>query len=198
MPARLVVATKNPDKVGEVEAVLAGSGLPIEIVRDRVWPDVAETAATLAGNALLKARTVAVATGLPALADDTGLEVEALGGAPGVRSARYAGPAATYADNVARLLRELEGVASRRARFRTVVALVTPDGDELLAEGVLAGEILDAPRGSGGFGYDPVFAVAGRALAEMPPEEKNRISHRGRALRALVAALREEEQPSGR
>ncbi len=187
--ARLVVASKNPDKVREIEAVLIGLGLVEEIVRDRTWPDVEETGATLDENALLKARAVADATGLPALADDTGLEVEALGGAPGVNTARFAGPQASYEDNVRELLRALGGTDQRVARFRTVMALVDPAGSTLLAEGVLEGNITTSPRGDGGFGYDPVFEVEGRTLAELDPDAKNRLSHRARALRALAERL---------
>ena len=184
---RLVVASKNPDKIAEVEEVLRSLDLVGEIVRGLDWPDVEETEPTLEGNALLKARAVAEATGLAALADDTGLEVAALGGEPGVRTARFAGPNATYDQNVDRLLEELEGVVDRRARFRTAVALVSADW-ELVAEGVVDGVIAVGRRGSGGFGYDPVFAVGGRTFAEMG-EEKHEISHRARALRALAEKL---------
>lgn len=186
---RIVVASKNPDKVREVEEVLASLDVPVEVVGGLDWPEVEETEPTLEGNALLKARAVAAATGVPALADDTGLEVDALGGAPGVRTARYAGEEASYADNVRRLLEELRGVSDRTARFRTVVALVRPDGREVVAEGVLEGRIAEEPRGSGGFGYDPVFEVGGRTLAEMGSAEKHAISHRARALRALAQRL---------
>jgi len=186
---RLVVASKNPDKIGEIEAVLRGLGLVDVVVRGLEWPDVEETGATLEENALLKARAVAAAVGLPALADDTGLEVDALGGAPGVRSARYAGPDATYDDNVSRLLAEVADERNRSARFRTVMVLVFPDGREIVGEGVLEGRIIDERRGASGFGYDPVFLVDGRTLAEIDPAEKNAISHRGRALRALAARL---------
>ena len=150
------------------------------------WPEVVEDAATLEGNARLKARQVAKTTGLAAIADDTGLEVEVLGGAPGVHTARFSGPDATYESNVATLLAALEGVGERAARFRTVVVAVLPDGREVVAEGELRGEITAYPRGLGGFGYDPVFAVGGRTLAEMGVGEKNRISHRARAIRALA------------
>ncbi len=190
IPSRLVVATKNPDKVREVEAVLRRLGVEAEIVRDATWPDVDETELTLEGNAILKARAAANATGIAALADDTGLEVAALDGRPGVRTARYAGPDATYEENVAELLAELADVADRRARFRTVVALAEPQGAIRIAEGVLEGSIARRPRGSEGFGYDPVFIVDGRTLAEMPPEEKNRISHRARALEAMARLLK--------
>lgn len=183
----LVVASKNPDKIREVEAVLADLGL--DIVGGLDWPDVEETGGTLEENALLKARAVAAATGLPALADDTGLEVDALGGAPGVYAARYSGPAATYSSNVAKLLAEMTGVSERRAVFRTVIAVVDPGGDEWLAEGSLEGTIALAARGENGFGYDPVFQVGERTLAEMTAEEKNSFSHRARALAAIASAL---------
>lgn len=187
---RLVVASKNEDKVREIEAVLLGLGLVNEIVRGLDWPDVEESEPTLEGNALLKGRAVAASTGWPALADDTGLEVAALGGAPGVRSARFAGEQASYADNVRALLQRLSGETDRSARFRTVMALVTPDGQQIVVEGVLEGSIIDTPRGDSGFGYDPVFEVEGRTLAELGAAEKNAISHRGRALRALAETLR--------
>ncbi|MFQ5523657.1 MAG: RdgB/HAM1 family non-canonical purine NTP pyrophosphatase [Acidimicrobiia bacterium] len=189
MIPRLVVASKNPDKVREIEELLSPTGMVDEIVRGLDWPDVEETGETLEENALLKGRVVTEATGLPVLGDDTGLEVAALGGEPGVHTARFAGPDATYADNVARLLEVMEGVEDRRARFRTVVALVFPSGEEVVAEGVLEGVITFEPRGSEGFGYDPVFEVEGRTLAEMGPEEKNTLSHRARAVRALMEAL---------
>jgi XTP/dITP diphosphohydrolase len=185
----VVVASKNPDKIAELEAVLAGFDPPITVVRDLEWPDVEETEPTLEGNAVLKAAAVVRATGHAAIADDTGLEVDALGGEPGVQTARYAGPDASYTDNVARLLEELAGVDHRSARFRTVIALADPDGTVVVVEGVLGGSIARQPRGEGGFGYDPVFEVHGRTLAEIPIEEKNRISHRARALQALEASL---------
>ncbi|GIU92226.1 MAG: non-canonical purine NTP pyrophosphatase [Acidimicrobiia bacterium] len=197
MIPRLVVASKNPDKIAEVEDILMGQGLVGELVRGLTWADVPETGATLEENALLKARAVSRETGLPALADDTGLEVVALGGRPGVYSARYAGEDATYADNVSKLLAEMAAAVDRRARFRTVVALVEPSGETWTAEGVLAGEITREPRGDGGFGYDPVFEVEGRTLAELTPEEKNRISHRARALRALAERLSKDSPDGG-
>lgn len=192
---RVVVASHNPDKVKEVEAVLTRLRGDIEIVRGLTWPYVEETESTLAGNALLKARMACAATGLVAIGDDTGLEVRALSGAPGVTTARFAGPDASYADNVTKLLEELEGMTDRAAVFRTVVALVHPDGTELIAEGALQGAITHRPRGSGGFGYDPVFEVDGRTLAEIGPDEKSEISHRARALRALAALV--GSQPAG-
>ena len=184
-----MVASKNPDKIVEVEEVLTALGLVEEIVRGLEWPDVPETEPTLIGNALLKARAVATATGLPALADDTGLEVDALDGAPGVTTARYAGPEATYDDNVDKLLADLDGRSDRTARFKTAVALVDPDGTELVAEGAVEGRIAETRRGSGGFGYDPVFEVGGRTFSEMGTAEKHEISHRARALAALAELL---------
>lgn len=189
MIPRLVVASKNPDKITEIEHVLESLGVTREIVRGLDWPDVGESGATLEDNALLKARAVAGAVGLPAVADDTGLEVAALGGRPGVNTARFAGLSASYAENVVRLLGEMEGMADRRASFRTVAALVFPDGVEVVAEGSVEGVITFERRGHGGFGYDPVFEVEGRTLAEMSLEEKNQLSHRARALRALATAL---------
>ena len=186
---RAVVASKNPDKIKEMESLLVEAGVIGEIVRGLDWPDVIEDAPSLEGNARLKARAVASATGLPSIADDTGLEVEALGGAPGVHTARFSGPGATYRSNVAALLDALEGVGERAARFRTVVVAILADSREVMAEGVLEGEITTSPRGSGGFGYDPVFAVGGRTLAEMTEDEKNRISHRAEAIRALADIL---------
>ena len=186
---RLVVASANPHKIAEVEKIWEEMGVGGRIVRGLSWDEVEETGDTLEENALLKAREVVAATGIPSLADDTGLEVEALGGAPGVRSARYAGENVSYDDNTRLLLEEMEHHSDRSARFRTVAALVWPDGSSLVAEGVLEGRITRSPRGQSGFGYDPVFEVKGRTLAEMTGREKNRISHRRRALQALAALL---------
>jgi len=187
---RLVLATANPDKAREIAAMLDG----FEVVpRPAGVPDVDETEDTLLGNAALKARAIADATGEIAVADDTGLEVVALGGRPGVYSARYAGPDASYADNVTKLLEQLDGLADRRARFRTVAVARFPDGREVVAEGVVEGSIVHSPRGAKGFGYDSVFAPdagGGRTFAEMTADEKNSVSHRGRAFRALAEALR--------
>ncbi len=188
---RAVVASKNPDKIIEMERLLVSSGVVGEIVNGLEWPDVVEDASTIEGNALLKARAVARYTGLAAIADDTGLEVDALGGAPGVHTARFAGPGATYESNVSALLAALGARQDRRARFLTVVVAVLADGREVVAEGELRGEILHEPRGSGGFGYDPIFAVGSRTLAEMSAAEKNLISHRARAIRALADALKD-------
>ena len=182
-----MIASKNNDKIAEIEAVLTSSGLADSVVRGLDWPEVEETGATLEENALLKARSVANVTGLPALGDDTGLEVAALGGKPGVHTARYAGETATYEQNYTKLLGELDDIEDRRAWFRTVVALVFPDGFEVVASGQIDGEIAREPRGESGFGYDPVFEVDGRTFSEMPDGEKNSMSHRARALRALLA-----------
>ena len=188
---RLVLATANPDKAREIADALGGFDL---VPRPADVPDVDETADTLEGNARLKAEALCAATGEPAVADDTGLEVDALDGSPGVYSSRFAGPAATYADNVAKLLAELDGVPAdqRRARFRTVALARFPDGREVLAEGTVDGRIAAEPRGHEGFGYDPVFVPDdgdGRTFAEMTLSEKQAISHRGRAFRALAEAL---------
>jgi XTP/dITP diphosphohydrolase len=195
---RLVVATKNPDKVVEMTEIL-GRVLPeVALVGGLDWPEVDEIGDTLEDNALLKARAVLAATGIAALADDTGLEVAALGGAPGVSSARFAGPAASYEDNRAELLRRLDGVIDRRARFRTVVVLAEPGGGETLAQGVIGGMITETARGRGGFGYDPLFEIGGRTLAEMDEAEKNRLSHRANAISALADLLRRSGGVDGR
>jgi XTP/dITP diphosphohydrolase len=191
----LVVATKNPDKIPEIEAILMAELPEVRIVRGAEFPDVEETGATLEENARLKAHSAARATGLPAIGDDTGLEVDALGGRPGVHTARFAGPDAGYADNRARLLAEMKGVDERTARFRTVVVLAEPAGAEIVAEGVVEGRITTLERGSGGFGYDPIFEVDGATLAEHGVDFKNRISHRARALQALATALRRADLP---
>jgi XTP/dITP diphosphohydrolase len=186
---RLVVATQNPDKLAEIETVLIDSGLVGEVAHGLSWPEIEETVPTLEGNARLKARTVSDLTGIAALADDTGLEVVALGGAPGVRTSRFSGPGATYASNRAALLAALEGATDRSAVFRTVVCVAWPDGSEVVAAGELEGMITLEERGSEGFGYDAVFEVEGRTLAEWGHEAKLRFSHRTRAIRAMAEAL---------
>jgi XTP/dITP diphosphohydrolase len=193
---KFIVATFNRDKAAELQVLLALPDVELVVLAD--WPGATapeETGATLLENARIKALAAVALTGLPAIADDTGLEVDALRGAPGVHAARYAGPRATYADNVAKLLRELAGVPPERrtARFRTVCFAAWPDGTEMSADGTLQGTITDAPRGTNGFGYDPVFVPKGetRTYAELTDAEKNAISHRGRAvkwLRKLLAA----------
>jgi XTP/dITP diphosphohydrolase len=189
---RLVLATANADKVKEISALLG----PVATLLPRPAdvPDVEETGATLVENARLKARALVAATGEAAVADDTGLLVDALDGAPGVWSARFAGEGATYADNVAKLLTELAGVAPERrtARFETVALVCWPDGREVAATGAVQGMITAEPRGSRGFGYDPIFEPVegdGRTFAELNPLEKHALSHRGRAFRALAAEL---------
>ncbi|MGO9028645.1 MAG: RdgB/HAM1 family non-canonical purine NTP pyrophosphatase [Acidimicrobiales bacterium] len=193
----LVLASANPDKATEITDILATvPGLTVLPRPDSV-PEVEETGGTLLDNARLKARAVEQATGLAAVADDTGLEVEALDGAPGVYSARFAGEHATYVDNVAKLLAELAAVGAtapgqRRARFRSVALVAYPGGGELWAEGEVTGTITLEPAGTGGFGYDPVFepdGLDGRTFAQLSAAEKHRISHRGRAFRALAAEL---------
>ena len=191
---KFIVATFNREKAAELHALLA---LPdVELVALADWPGATppeETGDTLLANARIKARAAAALTRLPAIADDTGLEVDALGGAPGVHAARYAGPNASYADNVSKLLRELADVPTERrtARFRTVCFAAWPDGTEMSADGLLAGTITDAPRGTNGFGYDPVFVPKGetRTYAELSDDEKNALSHRARAVRMLRKLL---------
>ena len=198
---RVVLATANRDKAREIIDAL---GDEFDIVpRPDDVPDVEETGTTLEENARLKAVALVEATGHAALADDTGLEVDALDGAPGVYSSRYSGEHATYADNVAKLLRELDGVPAelRTARFRTVALVRFPDGSELVAEGAVTGSIATAARGDDGFGYDPLFVPDegdGRTFAEMTLTEKNAISHRGRAVRAAAALLQQHAATASR
>ena len=192
-PEPMVLASANPKKVVELREILGDLfdlvPRPVEV------PDVVEDADTFVGNARLKAAALVAATGLSALADDSGLEVDALGGAPGVHSARYAGETATDADNVALLLAELStqpDLEQRRARFRCVIVVQRPDGTEVVADGSVDGHIAAAPRGDGGFGYDPVFVPddgGGRTFAEMGKSAKHAISHRGQALAAIQAQL---------
>jgi XTP/dITP diphosphohydrolase len=195
---KLVLASANPDKAAEIRSILAGAMGDLDLSpRPDTIPDVDETGVTLLENARLKAAAIAAATGEAAVADDTGLLVDALDGAPGVWSARFAGEAATYADNVAKLLAELAGVTpgGRTARFETVALVRWPDGREVVATGVVQGVIAVEPRGEGGFGYDPVFVPTegdGRTFAELPPDEKHALSHRGRAFRALAVELAEQ------
>ena len=193
-PVRFVLATFNRDKLRELSALLGLPGITLTALCDvpgAIPP--AETGATLRENALLKARAALALTGLPAFGDDTGLEVDALGGRPGIHAARYAGPRASYAENLAKLLAELRGVeaARRTARFRCACVACLPGGRELVAEGVLEGRIALAPRGANGFGYDPAFEIEGlgRTLAELSEAEKNTLSHRARAVHALAALL---------
>ncbi len=191
----VVLASANAKKAAEIATIL-GDRVAL-IPRPPEVPDVVEDADTFEGNARLKAVALVAATGLAALADDSGLQVDALGGEPGVFSSRYAGDDATDADNVAKLLAALDAAgatdpAQRTARFRAVVVLRRPDGAEVVVQGVVEGTIAPSPRGDGGFGYDPVFVPTdgdGRTFAEMDAAAKHAISHRGRALGALVAEL---------
>ncbi len=192
---KLIFATNNAHKLAEVQAVL-GDGYTLATPRDcGVEEEIPETQPTLEGNALQKARYLHERTGLDCFADDTGLEVAALGGAPGVRSARYATDGHDFAANNRLLLRNLEGREDRRARFRTVIALIR-GGEEHLFEGIVEGRIVDRETGCEGFGYDPLFVPDGydRTFAEMTPDEKNAVSHRGRAVRRLVDFLRTNER----
>jgi XTP/dITP diphosphohydrolase len=197
-PPKLVIASRNDHKIREIQQIFVGVAVTWVTHREATWPDVEETGDTYLANALLKARTVLDATGLPALADDSGIEVDALGGAPGVRSARFAGEHATDAQNLQLLLDRLQGVpeAERTARYRCVAVCAFPGGDTITAEGTCEGRVIEQPRGRGGFGYDPAFVPAGetRTMAELGPEEKDAISHRGRAFRALRERL--VERPS--
>ncbi|HTW08965.1 MAG TPA: RdgB/HAM1 family non-canonical purine NTP pyrophosphatase [Acidimicrobiales bacterium] len=197
-----VLATTNAHKAREIREIFASSGIAVEL-RDRPpeFPDIAETEPSLLGNARLKAQALAEATAMPAIAEDSGIEVEALGGAPGVRSARYAGEPADDQANVDRVLVELAGrglPSERRARFVTVAVAIWPDGRELVAQGTTEGWVATERRGRGGFGYDPVFVPLegdGRTfgeIAEASPEAKHALSHRGRAFRQLATSLRAE------
>ena len=192
---KLVLASANPDKAAEIRSILGAALADLELSpRPPSVPDVDETGTTLMENARLKAEAIAAATGEAAVADDTGLLVDALDGAPGVWSARFAGENATYTDNVTKLLAELTGVDPdrRTARFETVALVRWPDGREVAATGAVEGVIAAEARGDGGFGYDPIFVPAeggGRTFAELTPDEKHALSHRGRAFRALAAEL---------
>ena len=191
----ILLATRNPDKVRELTALLGDLEIRIRTLAEfPAAPDVEEDGTTCEANALKKAGETASATGIPSVADDTGLEVDALDGRPGVFAARYAGDGATYEDNCRKLLRELDGVPLERrtARFVTVAALALPEGHTQVATGTLVGVIAEECSGSQGFGYDPVFFVQelGRTLAELTAEEKNRISHRAKAFRSMADILR--------
>jgi len=198
LPERLVLATANAGKLRELAETLAAWNVDVHPQSEFTDRNAAETGMTFVENALIKARFAAGVSGLPAIADDSGLEVDALEGAPGIHSARYAGPAATDADNNLKLMAELEAVpqAARAARYRcAMVYLRWPlDAAPLIAQASWEGRILRAPAGVHGFGYDPLFEVSGtgRSAAQLDPAEKNRISHRGQALRLLLLALQRE------
>lgn len=197
MIQELVLATRNRHKGEELAALLGDLGIRIRTLEEFPdAPDVVEDGETCEANAVKKATTIAQATGLPAVADDTGLEVDALGGRPGVYAARYAGENATYEDNCRKLLQELQGIPRERrtARFITVAALALPGTGARVAHGALEGVIAEEPGGTLGFGYDPVFVVPelGKTLAQVPADEKNRISHRARAfaqMREILSGL---------
>jgi XTP/dITP diphosphohydrolase len=197
LPPRLAIATRNVHKLREIGRICAE--WPVEWLtvdtHDGPWPDVEEPHDTYLQNALAKAREVAAALGVPAVSDDSGIEVDALGGGPGPRSARYAGDEAGDQENLAALLHAMEDVpaGARAARYRCVAAMALPGGAEVWAEGTCEGTLETTPRGAGGFGYDPAFVPAGmdRTMAELAADEKDRISHRGRAFRELRARLSE-------
>ena len=200
----MALATRNPGKIREILAICAN--WPVEWVtfdaaprpeRER-WPEVEETGATYLENALLKARAVAAALGVPAAADDSGIEVDALNGGPGPRSARFAGPNATDRRNLALLIERVTSVpeGGRTARYRCMAVCARPDGGALWAEGACQGRLILDPRGSGGFGYDPIFVPDGetRTMAELAPDQKDVLSHRGRAFRALGELLGDDSR----
>lgn len=199
----LVLASHNPKKLAELENLVADTGISVRSAREKGLAEPAETADDFAGNAAIKALAAATATGLPSLADDSGLVVAGLDGAPGIFSARWAGPQQDY---TAAMRRVVEGLAARygsfaaadkRAAFVTVVCVAWPDGETACFEGRVDGHLVEQPRGSGGFGYDPIFVPAGerRTFAELSPAEKDALSHRGRAMRAMVAACLAATEP---
>jgi XTP/dITP diphosphohydrolase len=194
-PQRLVIATRNPGKVREILEICAH--WPVEWITYQTtsWPDVEETGQGYLENALLKARTATGAVGVPAIADDSGIEVDALDGGPGPRSARFAGEHPTDEENLRLLIERIRGLPAeaRTARYRCVAACAWPHGSEVWAEETCEGNLIDEPRGTGGFGYDPIFVPRGshRTMAELAPEEKHRISHRGKAFRSLQARISE-------
>ncbi len=187
---KLVLATHNKDKILEISKAI--EGLDIELITDLDLPEVIEDGETLIENSLKKAREICEFTNLPAMADDTGLEIEALNGAPGVYSARFSGENATYQDNVNKVLEEMKDKTNRKASFKTVMSIVYPSGKELIAEGETKGEITAEVVGDGGFGYDPIFFVTekSKTYSQMKLDEKNECSHRGKALRELCNLLK--------
>ena len=202
LPPRIAIASRNPHKLREIARICAEwpvAWLSIEN-HDGPWPDVEEPFDTYLENALVKARSVAEALGEPALADDSGIEVDALGGKPGPRSARFAGDGATDEQNLQAMMQALAGIpaSGRSARYRCVAAIAWPDGRAIHADGICEGVLAGKRRGAGGFGYDPIFVPAGwdETMAELPAEQKDRIGHRGRALRALRPLVAEASEGS--
>lgn len=196
-PERIAIATRNAHKLRELARICADwpvEWVTVETADPSTFPDVEETADDYLGNALLKARAVAQALGLPAMADDSGIEVDALGGKPGPRSARFSGPDATDEKNLQALMSAIKGVpgSGRSARYRCVAAMAFPDGSEVHAEGTCEGALVTARKGERGFGYDPIFVPAGwdTTMAQLTDLQKDRISHRGKAFRALAESLR--------
>ena len=191
MSARVLLATKNPGKVREIASILGDACALESPPPDWIPPD--ETEPDYRGNALLKARALVAATGMPCLADDSGIEADALDGAPGPRSARFAGEQATDEENLAKLIDVVARAKDKGARYRCVAVLVTPSGEEHVAEATVEGTLITAPRGTGGFGYDPMFVPVehpDRTMAELSAGEKDAISHRGKAFRALISSVR--------
>ena len=194
-PTRIAIASRNPGKIREILSIC--SDWPVQWTTaeesDRPWPEIEETGSSYRENAMLKARAVAEATGVDAVADDSGIEVDALGGKPGLHSARFAGPTASDAENLHLLIRSLQerADAPRTARYRCVALLASPDGRSLHSEETCEGRLTTSPAGSGGFGYDPAFVPVGfdRTMAELSSEEKDAVSHRGKAFRALRALI---------
>lgn len=189
---KVIAATKNRGKIAEFQKILGKLNLEVISQADAgINVDIVENGSTFAENALLKARAVALLCDDPVLADDSGLCIDALGGKPGIYSARYAGEDATDADKMEKILREMKGEAHRGARFISAVALILPDGNEITAEGTVEGHITESPAGMSGFGYDPIFYCDDlhKTFGEADDEEKNRVSHRGRALEALYQKI---------
>jgi XTP/dITP diphosphohydrolase len=196
MMREVVLATKNRGKIEEFTSLLKGAFQKIITRKDLdSLPDVVEDRNTFRENALKKARSISEFTQKLVLADDSGLEVEALGGRPGIFSSRYAGESARDKDNIDKLLYELSGLSNRKGRFVCSIALVSPGGKEIVTEGACEGIIIDEPRGEGGFGYDPIFLIPemNKTFAELSSEEKNRISHRARAVKALINLINRQE-----
>ncbi len=202
LPPRIAIASRNDHKLIEIGRICAGWPVTWLTIHDHdgPWPSVEETGDTYLENALLKARAVAAALGEPAIADDSGIEVDALGGKPGPRSARFAGENATDRENLRALIQAVAGVPSsgRSARYRCVAAIAWPDDREVHAEGVCEGTLVGKPRGAGGFGYDPIFVPAGwdETIAEISAGQKDRISHRGKAFRALKEVVATTTRPA--